>query len=197
MVSNLRHGLDVKLAFVAVLSACSHAPAPPPTNTPPPPTKLELTWIVHPVDQSLVNDQDYPLAPLDLQLGRDVIKLKPQMGALNATYQSVCHVEKDHPYAYPLLDDEVAKIAFAEGGAGGYLVKRESGRLVLFEWSQGHGLCENAVTKEAEECPVHTVKARELDAPANAQVVQRLIVVDAAGTRSPIDCSKPFANTPD
>lgn len=186
----------MKIALLGIAAACGH-PATPPANKAAPPTAIELTWIVHPVDQALVNDQDYPLAPLDLAVGREVIKLKPQMGALNATYQSVCHVEKDRAYAYPLRADEVAKIAFAEGGAGGYLVKRERGRLVLFEWDQGHGVCENEVTKEVEECPVHTVRARELDAPANAQVVQQLIVVDAAGKRSPIDCSKPFANTPD
>ncbi len=149
---------------------------------------------MYPVNPKLVNTQDYPLAPLELKVGDKVLKLEPQMGALNATYQSVCHPDKTESYAYPMGADDVAKITFEEGGVGGYLVKRVDGKLVLFTWGQSDGACEDPKTKEITECPISTKQARVLDAPATAEVIQRLLVVDAAGKQAPIDCNKEFAH---
>jgi hypothetical protein len=146
---------------------------------------VSLTWLVYPLAPDPKDPEDgYPLAPLELVAGDQRIKLAPQLGALYPYHQAVCG---DIQVAFPLGADEVAKITFAEGGEGGYLVKRTPRGLMLVEWSQSHDTCTNAKTGEMEACGKKT-DVQLLAAPANARVVHRLMRVDAAGKQTPFNC---------
>ncbi len=147
---------------------------------------------MHPVDPALKNAQDYPLAPLDLRIDGETLKLEPQMGALQPVRQSVCHVDKERGYPDPLGPDEVAKISFFEGGSGGYLVRRVGNRFALLEWSQTDGACNDPKTNDFIPCPIHEKPARTLALPADAEIVQRVILRDATGEETPLDCSRDF-----
>jgi hypothetical protein len=148
---------------------------------------ITLTWVVHPPVPDPKDPDNLPLYPLDLVVGSERITLKPQLGSLKPYYQSAC----PNVTSYSLEEGEVAKIAFTEGGAGGYVVRRTPKGLALFEWADSHNTCTDPETGYAMQCPdTHQeTEVRVLPAPLNVELLQKLVIVDAAGKQTPYDCS--------
>lgn len=143
------------------------------------PRTVELTWRVYP--------PQHDKAPVELVAtiaGKTrTLTLAPQFGALYPINQPICaHVQ--HTTQYPLARDELAKITFYEGGAGGYFVRR-NGDVVA--WDQGDGAC---IGKHHQlvACPRKVKTVAKLALPANARVHERVIEVDAKGVPRPFDC---------
>jgi hypothetical protein len=150
-----------------------------------------LTWVVHPDVPASHTDSppDYPRTPLELIAGSAHIALKSEFGALAAINQSVCD-SATFSSQYPLEKNDVAKITFYEGGAGGYVVRRASPKsLVLYAWSQDDGACINA-KHEPTSCPPKETKVETISVPTGAKIVQRLVLLDATGTQTPFVCDR-------
>ncbi len=159
------------LSVAALPAVAAAAPAP-----------VQLTWVVH---ASVTNDDDYK-QPLELEVtsaGKaKTIALKPQIGALYTYNQIACKTG-----AYPLEKNEVAKITFYEGGAGGYFVRRKGNAYELVDWFLTDGACEDK-KGNFTACPRQEKRVQTLDVPANAELVDTIVQVDATGKRKPFDC---------
>jgi hypothetical protein len=176
--------------WVLFAIGCGATPSSGPQNKPPPHggAAFEVTWIVRPVVPDPKDPEGMPLHPLTLVAGGERIELEPQMGGLLPYNQSTC-AGASQIEQYPLRDNEVAKITFYEGGAGGYLIKRTPAGLALIAWGQSDGACENPKTKELDECPRSEREVRVFRTGPTVEVNQRLLIVDKTGKESPIDCT--------
>ncbi|HEY4182424.1 MAG TPA: hypothetical protein VGM90_36585 [Kofleriaceae bacterium] len=147
-------------------------------------TPVQLTWVVH---ASAATDENYKQA-LELEVttaGKTkTITLKPQVGALYAYNQIACKTD-----AYPLGKNEVAKITFYEGGAGGYFVRHKGSAYELVDWFLTDGACDDKKGNFVA-CPRQEKLVQKLAVPANAQLVDRIIEVDLAGQRTPFVCGQ-------
>jgi hypothetical protein len=148
---------------------------------------IMLTWLVYPAQPDPADPDGMPVAPLELVVGSERIKLKAQLGSLKPYYQAVCP-DEEGARGYALETDEVAKITFTEGGAGGYVVKRTPRGLALIEWGQSDGTCPDEETGELAACPRTETEVQMLTTPANVQLSHRIVRVDAAGVQSPFEC---------
>ena len=180
-------------ALVVVASTCTLAAetkAATWTDTPEWPADggvLQLTWLVSPVVAK--NPDDYPLAPLTLTATIGGVtrrfKLKPQMGSFKPYNQAVCETT-----AYPRKRDEVAKITFYEGGAGGYFVRRAGADgLAIVSWDQSDGACEGK-HGEMQECPRRMKPAGQFHIPEGTKIRERIIELDAKGGRHAFTCTE-------
>lgn len=157
-----------------------------PVPAKPAPATLELVWVVSaPIPNPKDPQNGYPLLPLTLIAGTERIVLKPQLGGLKPYNQSVCATTDGSPYH--LEGTEVAKITFKEGGAGGYLVRRGQRGFELVAWEDG-GLCEDKKTRQLTKCGAGKKLVRMIAAPANAKVIEKLMVADKAGKQTAFDC---------
>lgn len=172
-------------SLVAIVVATGIASA-----QPKPGSTVELTWVVSPAIPNPKHPKDGPpLHPLTLMVGTQRIVLKPQLGALYAHHQSVCAtVAKAAGYGQ-LGPDEVAKITFAEGGEGGYLVRKTKAGFELVAWEQAHALCKDPRTGRLDGCPPTRKLVRRLNLPPNAKLVEKLVHADRVGKRTPFDCT--------
>ena len=148
---------------------------------------IGITWVVYPPSVPLRGDPQFLQQPVIIEVadgGKTTAKkLAPQFGALQPYNQSACKGD-----AYPLQKREVAKLTFYEGGAGGFLVRREANALVVYTWAQTDGLC-GSVDKPVE-CPrnVKEVTSVAVTAKPGAKVVESIVEIDEKGVRKPFDC---------
>jgi hypothetical protein len=174
--------------WVLFAIGCGAAPPTGPQNKPSPhAAAFEVTWMVHPFVPDPKDPEGLPLRPLTLVAGTERIELERQLGALEPYNQSVCAGE-GRIEQYPLREDEVAKITFYEGGAGGYLVKRTPQGLALIAWGLSDGACEDPETGEVVECKRSEREVRVFAVGPKVHVKESLLVVDATGKQLPIDC---------
>ena len=151
---------------------------------------VKVTWVVREPSVPHQTYQDMLLRPVALEitigesLGR--LELKPQMGSLFPYHQSVCKTT-----TFPLGPDEVAKITFEEGGAGGYVIRRKpADTLEVLAWSQSDGACIDEKSGDMIACAVTYESVKKLPIPAGAKIVEALLEVDPTGTRRPIRCDE-------
>jgi len=129
------------------------------------------------------------MRPLALEItingAKQTVKLEPQLGALYPYNQIECNTD-----AYPLSKTEVAKITFYEGGAGGYLVRRElQDTLVVVDWSLTDGACEGPGGEPVACLPYEKILTT-YKVPVGATVKQRIVEADAKGAREPFSCAE-------
>jgi hypothetical protein len=151
---------------------------------------LELTWVVKP-GVPTKKDPDIPKAPLELHatMGGTTrkITLAPQQGALYPYNQPVC-AGKTGFIQYPLAKNQVAKITFYEGGAGGYFVRRTGDVLEVVAWEQPDGACDGK-NGELVACPGSEVIAFKLHVPKSVKIREAIVELDANGARTPLACT--------
>jgi len=148
---------------------------------------VTLTWLVYPTPRT-----DEPSkTPLELvvTIGDQpprTLKLKPQLGDLKPYNQPLCTNEQ--PFIqYPFERGEVAKTAFYEGGAGGYLVRRSGDTLVIAEWEQSDGACDGK-HHELVACPRTTKIATRIAIPKGSKIREQLFEIDRKGARHAFEC---------
>lgn len=79
-------------------------------------------------------------------------------------------------------------IAFYEGGAGGYFVRRTGGVLSIVDWSLGDGACPDK-HGNLGVCPRSEKVKFQLHSPAAAKIHEHIVEVDDAGTRHAFACT--------
>jgi hypothetical protein len=154
----------------------------------PRPHGIGITWIVYPPSVPMRRDPEILQQPVTLEIMTEgtvhTKKLEPQFGALQPYNQSACAGD-----AYPLQKDELAKLTFYEGGAGGFIVKRVGDMLVVYSWAQTDGLC--GTVDKPVECPRNLKRIANVVEYRRAAmgVDERIVEVDDKGVRKPFDCS--------
>lgn len=153
---------------------------------------IQLTWVVFPASVPMKRDPQMLMSPVKLEVSyrggsTQTTDLPPQFGGLSALNQAACGSP-----AYPLEHNEVAKLTFYEGGAGGFVVRRHTrDSLTVYEWSQSDGACMDA-KGNFSDCPVHQTRAATANVPAAAprwaKFREQIVEVDAQGARRPFDC---------
>lgn len=149
-------------------------------------TRILLLWDVGEVRKSK-DPNALPLRPVDvvLQLG-DVtrrIKVPAEYGGLSPYNQVICKTS-----AYPLGGNEVAKLTFYEGGAGGYAVERPADDVLeIYHWAQTDGACQNA-KGEMVACPRSHDLVAKLHIPKGVVVGGGAIFTTDGGKQSKLAC---------
>jgi hypothetical protein len=152
--------------------------------------RIELTWLVYPIPppaDTPANTRS-PLA-LEITIGgvTRVQTFPPQLGELSPLNLPLC-ASAVNLVAYPLARDEVAKITFYEGGAGGFVVKRAGGDvLAVFGWEQSDGACE--AKGHVTTCPRRDKLVTKLHVPPGLEIRERIFELDAKGARHAFDCT--------
>jgi hypothetical protein len=143
-----------------------------------------LVWLVGPDIPAKDPSRDLVKTKVALEIvdAHRTIALKPEFGSLRSDNQPSCKGR-----AYPLETNEVGKLTFYEGGAGGYLVKQNGDLLDIRSWSLTDGACEGK-NHDPVACPRKTTHIAYVKLPANTKLHDTIVMVDDKGTRSPFQC---------
>lgn len=167
-------------ASLGVLGGCPAVPGPP---MPPEGKRLEITWLVGPPDAS-GRERRVDLR-IVVQGAEHRIALGTEQGALLPENETVCAGPQ-----YPRGPDEVAKITFYEGGAGGFTVRRRAdGALDVVRWSQDDGACPDDAG-EVQACPVEEHTIATVPLPQGRRVAESIRLLDARGREGAFDCAR-------
>jgi hypothetical protein len=149
--------------------------------------RLELTWFVHaegPMDpQTGLSSRR---VELEVRASSTIqrIALGEQFGALSASNQTACKTS-----SYPNEGDDVAKLTFYYGGAGGFSVKRASqSTLGAFAWSQPDGLCMNA-QGQPDACPGSQRRIALIQVQSDDPIEETIIELDPRAREQRLVCT--------
>jgi hypothetical protein len=158
---------------------------------------LTLTWRVYPArpDPSHPDDPSLERRVVELaaRLGSVTrhVRLPAQTGGLFAENQSVCQSAGSTTAPYARERDEVAKITFYLGGAGGFFVRRSPrDTLTIGEWNQSDGACVDALGA-VDACPRKEKAIAKMPVPSAALIAEALIEVQEAAKETAFDCGVP------
>lgn len=151
---------------------------------PTPATDLKITWAVYPEIQDKQTGDPKRKLELVVRIGAVArrVDLGQQTGMLFFYNQSVCHST-----AYPLEKDQISKITFYLGGAGGYFVKKVGDDLDVYSWSQSDGACPDE-KGGLTACPVYEHIVVRIPIPSGVKISERIVEITNPTTQADMTC---------